>query len=96
MRSAGSNFGMAVFYVAIIVISICVFCSGNCGAPDPKLQRALESQGMTHVHVGDWDAFECSGSDSISRSFTARNSAGQSVSGTVCCGYFIKGCTVRW
>lgn len=27
---------------------------------------------------------------------SATNGNGQRVRGTVCCGYFVKGCTLRW
>jgi hypothetical protein len=82
--------------LALFAICLVVFCVGNCGTPDPKLKRSLESQAMTSVTVGGWDAFECSYGDTISRNFTARNAANQPVSGTVCCGFFIGGCLVRW
>lgn len=85
-----------IIYLAIAIVGVVIFFAGNCGTPDPKLQRSLESQGFTKVTVGEWNAFECSGSDSISRAFTATNGNGQRVSGTVCCGFFFKGCTVRW
>lgn len=89
------SFMLNVVYVAIAIIGVLIFFAGNCGSPDPKLQRALESQGFSKVTVGEWDAFECGG-DSISRSFSATNSNGQRVSGTICCGFFLKGCTVRF
>ncbi len=85
-----------MFYAVIAVVCIGIFFAGNCGSPDPKLKQSLEKQGFTKVSVGDWSAFECSSGDSISRAFTAVNSNGQQVDGTICCGFFLKGCTVRF
>jgi hypothetical protein len=98
MRSSEREgaFAKGVMYLAIAVVSLGIFFAGNCGAPDPKLGRSLEKQGFTKVTVGEWDAFECGTSDSISRTFTATNGNGQQVRGTICCGFFFKGCTVRW
>jgi len=85
-----------IVWIAFFIVGAITFCVGNCSEPEPKLQRAIESQGMTNVIVGAWDPWECSGGDTISRTFSATNSAGQRVRGTICCGYFFKGCTVRW
>jgi len=91
------GFFKVVIYGAIGAIGLGIFCSANCGdRPDPKLQRSVEAQGFTDVRIGDWNAFECGSGDTYSRSFTATSPTKQRVSGTVCCGYFFKGCTIRW
>lgn len=85
-----------IIWIAIWICGIACFALGNCATPLPKLQHSLEQQGFTDVVVGDWDLFECAADDTISREFRAKNTRGQIVHGTICCGYFIKGCTVRW
>lgn len=91
-----SSVGAGIFWLAFWIIGLIVFCVGNCAEPDPKLGHSLEKQGFTHVQVGEWDMFECAADDTISRTFSATNSNGDRVRGTICCGFWFKGCTVRW
>lgn len=58
--------------------------------------RTLQAHGFTDITFTGWSPFVCSKDDRFSTGFTARNSAGQQVSGTVCCGLLTKGCTVRF
>lgn len=87
---------LGIFWLAFWIIGAICFGLGNCAEPLPKLQQSLEKQGFTRVQVGDWDPFECGGGDTISRAFSATNSKGDRVRGTICCGFWFKGCTVRW
>ena len=57
--------------------------------------RTLENNGFTDIQTTGFNAFQCSKDDTYSTGFTARNTKGKGVSGTVCCGFF-KGCTVRF
>lgn len=90
------NFMGTLIKVAIFLVMVCIFFAANYGTPSPKIKRALEYQGLVNIHVGGWDAFECSPGDTISRGFTAQNASKQNVEGTVCCGVWIGGCMVRW
>jgi hypothetical protein len=63
---------------------------------DEGARRSLESQGFTDVQIGGYDAWSCGNDDTTATKFTAKNQAGKRVSGTVCCGLWAKGCTVRW
>lgn len=94
--SSDHDVGKGIFWLAFLIVGLVCFFAGNCGEPAPKLKRSLEGHGFTNIQVGDWDPWECGDGDTISRRFSATNSKGDRVSGTVCCGYFIKGCTVRW
>lgn len=94
--SDNGSFGKLVFYLAIVGITAAACGSANCGSPDMKLARAVENHGLTKVKVGDWAFMSCDASDLTERRFTATRADGQRVSGFICCGYFFKGCTVRW
>ena len=58
--------------------------------------RTLDSNGFTDIRTTGFNAFECGKEDTYSTGFTARNAKGKLVSGTVCCGFLSKGCTVRF
>lgn len=62
---------------------------------DSRTRQTLEDSGFTEVTVGGYDFFACSKDDTYHTSFTAKNSRGKVVSGTVCCGV-LKSCTVRF
>lgn len=58
--------------------------------------RTLESAGYTDVKTTGYNFLECGENDTFHTGFTATNPNGKRVSGTVCCGLFIKGCTIRF
>lgn len=91
--SGSDNFMKLVVYGAIVLIGVGITV-GMYASDDSEI-GALESQGLTDVHVGGWAPMACSDSDTTSKHFTAKNANGQRVKGVVCCGVF-KGCTVRW
>lgn len=66
----------------------------GCTAEDDS-RRALESSGYSDIEVGGYAWLSCGKDDSFSTRFTAKNPAGQTVSGAVCCGW-LKSCTVRF
>lgn len=82
--------------VTIFAIGFGMQAEMNCGSPPPMAKAAVEAQGFSDVRVGEWEAFSCGQGDTLSRRFTAKNPAGNRVSGIVCCGMFFKGCTIRW
>lgn len=63
---------------------------------DSDSENALRSSGYTEIHMTGWSPFVCGQEDTFATGFTAKNSAGSTVSGTVCCGLVTKGCTVRF
>ena len=67
----------------------------GCFTDSGEAMRTLDNQGFRDIQVGGSDFFACSKGDKTGISFTATNSNGKRVSGTVCCGVF-KSCTVRW
>ena len=66
-----------------------------CSVNDSTLNRVLTNQGFTDISNDGYAWFGCSEDDSFHSNFSATNSQGKRVSGTVCCGTF-KDCTVRW
>ncbi len=66
----------------------------GCTAPTIS-HKTLDDAGYTDIHAGGWAWLECSGDDMFSTEFRARNVNGKQVDGVVCCGLFLKGCTIR-
>lgn len=60
----------------------------------PDAERVLRAQGYDDIRTGGYDPFACSEDDTFRTSFAARAPSGQTVTGTVCKGWF-KGSTVR-
>jgi hypothetical protein len=58
-------------------------------------RRALDNEGYTDIHFTGYQVMACSDDDTFHTGFTAVNSKGKVVSGTVCCGW-IKNCTIRY
>lgn len=58
--------------------------------------RTLEASGFSEVRVLPQVTTGCSQGDAYWTGFEATNPRGQRVRGTVCCGAFLKGCTVRF
>lgn len=78
----------------IATIAIILLC--GCPATDEQISRALTGAGYTDIHETGTVIWGC-GKDEVGSKFTARNPAGRTVSGIVCCGFFdIKGCTIRF
>ncbi len=60
----------------------------------PKAERALIGAGYTEIQIKGMSWTSCSDSDSMSNNFIAKGLNGQTVTGTVCMGWF-KGSTIR-
>ncbi|GAC1393284.1 MAG: hypothetical protein NVS3B10_00590 [Polyangiales bacterium] len=73
-----------------LAISFAVSCTDETAS-----RRALEDSGYTEVRFTGYVAFSCGRDDNFSTGFVAKNPAGRTVSGVVCCGLF-KSCTVRF
>lgn len=67
-----------------------------CNVSNATMLRVCEANGLHDVEPAGWAPFSCSKTDDLKTHFTAKNAAGTPVKGTVCCGYFMKDCTVRW
>lgn len=93
--------------LTILILSAVVF--GGCAsassptnrqptAEKTRAEHVLEENGYENINITGAAILGCSEDDSIftSKHFTAKNSAGNNVEGTVCCGLLLKGCTVRF
>ena len=89
---------VALVLAALVVAGISLFVSGNLvQAGDDRALEAIRASGLRNPTLGGADALACADAES-SRHFTATNSQGKRVEGTVCCGLtgVGKGCTIRW
>lgn len=67
----------------------------SCTDADAALDT-LDKAGFTDVSLTGWKPMSCSEEDFSSTGFAAVNSQGKPVEGVVCCGLFLKSCTVRF
>lgn len=74
----------------VLVLAFLVGCTNPSAA-----RNALESSGYTHVEMTGAGWFGCGESETVD-GFKALNPAGLLVTGKVCCGLLLKGCTVRF
>lgn len=69
--------------------------AGGCTNEEAS-RKALVSSGFSAIEFTGYSWGVCSDSDTYATGFTAKNPAKMMVEGTVCCGAFLKGCTVRF
>jgi hypothetical protein len=58
--------------------------------------RTLQSAGYSEITTTGYSAWACGDDDTFSTGFRAKNPVGTFVEGTVCCGGWTKGCTIRF
>ena len=63
---------------------------------DAGTVRTLQAAGYTDITTTGYAFFGCGQDDDFSTGFRAKNPRGETVSGTVCCGFIGKGCTIRF
>jgi hypothetical protein len=78
----------SLILIAVLALSACT--------DEASSLRALESQGFTDISFTGHDMWSCGKDDTYSTGFVATNTNGQRISGTVCCGFLTKGCTIRY
>ena len=62
---------------------------------EPSTTETLRKAGYTEIKTGGWDPLACSDGDFFATRFRATNPTGTNADGTVCCGFLLKGCTIR-
>lgn len=77
-----------------------VFLQGQCAPGPDKATATLRTMGFTDVKVTDSHPYAptlngCGKEDAVAHEATATNAQGQRVAVVVCCGLWMKGCTVR-
>lgn len=80
--------------LAVIGGLLFVQCNG-CEVSDDDTLAVIRSQGLRDPDLRGASPGACAEHES-SRRFIATNAQNQRVSGTVCCGAVVKGCTIRW
>lgn len=81
--------------LSLIIATVGLLLLAGC-TDEANTVRTLESAGFTDVHTTGYAFWECGKDDTFHTGFTAKNPAGKQVSGTVCCGMWTKGCTIRF
>lgn len=77
-----------------ILVGFAVLILSACTNQDATL-KTLRASGFKDIQIGGY-SFACSKDDSYCTKFTATNPNGETVSGAVGCGYWLKGCTIRF
>ncbi len=77
-----------------IILSLFIALSG-CTSED-ETRRTLDALGYTDVRTHGYAWFACSQEDTFQTEFSATNPNGRKVHGVVCCGAFLRKCTVRF
>lgn len=72
-----------------------LFALTACTPSHETAQRVLEDAGYTHVKLDGYSLWGCAKDDSTNMRFRAHGATGRQVSGILCCGMWLKGCTVR-
>lgn len=83
----GNNMKKIAFIAIILSLISCT--------DEPRSREALRKSGFTDVKITGYSWFACADSDDFHTGFQAKNSQGEIVEGTVCCG-IAKSCTIRF
>ena len=89
---------IASVVAGLVIAAVSLFVQCNAvPAGDARVLDALKASGLHDAKLGGPDVGACADGES-SRHFRAKNSSGDKVEGTVCCGLtgVGKGCTIRW
>lgn len=84
-----------IMIMIILIIGTIILGSINSNDQTQETITFLEQQGFRQVSITGYDPFSCSRDDISSIGFTAINSNGYKVSGTICSG-LLKGKTIRY
>jgi len=80
-----------------ILASAVLLAALLCGCTNEgKAFEALDNEGFTDIKFTGYQFFECGKDDTYHTGFTAKNSNGKTVTGTVCGGLLFKGSTIRY
>lgn len=84
---------------ALLIFAVWMVGCGEMVEPS-RAVKTMEAAGYKQVSVTGqhglapaWNG--CSESDDVAFDVAATNPAGQRIKATVCCGYMLKGCTIR-
>ena len=90
----GGMWGLMV--MAFILLGFVVLWAYLAWTPDASgATRILKEEGYTEIQITGANPLMCGRGDHKGTKFRAKNQAGNTVGGVVCCGAFFKGCTIR-
>lgn len=78
-------------FTALLAACMLVGCTD-----ESSTRRTLEDAGYSNISTTGYSWWSCGDDDTFATGFSAKNPAGKQVSGTVCCGWLTKGCTIRF
>lgn len=78
-----------------IILLLFALLFASC-TDEEQARRVLENQGYTKIQITGYKHFSCGKDDSTSTGFNAMSPADKPVSGVVCCGLWLKNCTIRF
>lgn len=81
--------------LSLIIATVGLLALAGC-TDEANTVRTLDSAGYTEIQTTGYSWFECGKDDTFHTGFRAKNPAGKVVEGTVCCGMWSKGCTIRF
>ena len=67
---------------------------GGCDVDEQTAIEVLQDEGYTDIEIGGHAYFSCGEDDALASEFTAKRGE-RVVEGSICCGFWIKDCTVR-
>ena len=80
----------SILFVVLVALGLLTGCTDDAAAI-----RTARAHGFHDIHTTGWSPFSCSDDDTTKTGFRAKNAAGETVEGTVCCGLVFKNCTLR-
>jgi len=84
---------MRKLLIALAALAMMSFANCSCAS---YTTETLDKAGYSNIETNGWSVMGCSDEDTFATKFTADNPAGKRVNGVVCCGWFAKGCTIRF
>jgi len=81
---------------AFILLGVVILWFYLAWTPDAGgATKILREEGYTEIQITGADPMMCGRGDHKGTKFSAKNHAGNTVRGVVCCGAVFKGCTIR-
>ncbi len=80
----------------LLLLSFFLGVVSGCAVDEDRAHRILRQAGYTDVVLKGYAWFGCGKDDTWQTEFTATGPSGHPVKGEICCGTFLKDCTIRF